>query len=296
MKRPTIYRVRTSRAADHWFEIPGSVLGERGVIRLREPADTDLLDLAQQLREKRYGKPFVIDDGDARRLFFDLRFAQAEMQMADPDGLSFDYLHRMMAFQLFQPNPRRLALVGLGGGSLTKYCHRELPHTHITTIEIDAQVIGLSELFDLPTQSKRLDLIHADAVEFFGATERRFDVIVIDGCDSAGTAPAFCRPRFYQQLKRCLQADGVLVVNQVGHDAPIQALESVIARAFPSSHMALDYKAGGNRIHVALADPQARPDWGRILARAEELEVSSGLAFPRFARALRRSWRANGGG
>ncbi len=288
MKAPA--SARRTRAADHWFEIPARVIGERGVIRLREPADTDIIELAERLRSKRYDRPFVVDDGETRRLYFDLNFAQAEMDLADRDGLSFAYTRKMMAFLLFQPHPRHIALVGLGGGSLTKFCHRELPRTKTTTIEIDEQVLALSELFDIPA-SPRLKLVHADAAEYLATTSERYDVVILDGCDDAGVAPAFCTPRFYRRLRACLRPGAVIVVNQIGHGERAEALQRAISREFPGRHLVLDYKAGGNRIHFAFESADVQLDWKQMMERAETLRERHGLEFPNYARRLRRSWR-----
>lgn len=289
MKKASV-PARRVREADHWFEIPARVIGERGVIRLRESADTDIVELAERLRDKRYHRPFVIDDGETRRLYFDLNFVQAEMDLADRDGLSFPYTQRMMAFLLFQPNPRHVALVGLGGGSLTKFCHRELPRTKTTTIEIDEHVLALGELFDIP-KSPRLKLVHADAAEYLATTNERYDVVVIDGCDDAGTAAVFCAPRFYRRLRDCLHPGAVVVVNQIGHGPRGEALLRTLDREFPGRHLALHYRAGGNCIHLAFENPETVLDWKRLMERAETLRERHGLDFPAYARQLRRSWR-----
>ena len=41
----------------------------------------------------------------------------------------------MMGFLLFQPAPARIAMIGLGGGSLAKYCALKLPEADFTAIE-----------------------------------------------------------------------------------------------------------------------------------------------------------------
>lgn len=292
-KTSSIKPARRTRAADHWLEIPARVIGERGVIRVRESAQADLLDLAERLREQRYDRPFVLDDGQTRRLFFDLRFAQAEMDIADPAGLSFAYTQKMMAFLLFNPAPRHIAMVGLGGGSLAKFCHRQLPRTRITVIEIDEHVIGLSELFELPN-SKRLKVVHADAAQYLATTKERFDVVLIDGCDDEGVALPFCGPRFYRRLQSCLRPGAVLVINQIGNDARAQSLADTLAAEYPQRHLTLDYRAGGNRIHFVLTDPYGVAGWAQLLLRAHTLQQQHGLDFPRYARLLKQSWRRNG--
>ena len=49
------------------------------------------------------------------------------MSLDEPDALVTAYTRKMMAFLLFNPAPKRIAMVGLGGGSLAKFCYRNLP-------------------------------------------------------------------------------------------------------------------------------------------------------------------------
>ncbi|HWY24198.1 MAG TPA: hypothetical protein VNX47_04725, partial [Nevskia sp.] len=152
---------------DSWCMIPGSMVGERGMLRLREPAWSDRQELAERLRKGDYSRPFVVDDGETRRLHFGLDFVQSEMSLGQPEALRLLYTQAMMAFLLFLPKPKHIVIVGLGGGSLGKFCRRELPEARVTTVEIDQDVIDFAALFDLPARDSRLRIVHADAAEYF---------------------------------------------------------------------------------------------------------------------------------
>jgi spermidine synthase len=58
----------------------------------------------------------------------------------------------MMLVLLFNPAPRSILMIGLGGGSLPKYCHRHLPQCDITVVEINPAVISLREAFQVPPE------------------------------------------------------------------------------------------------------------------------------------------------
>lgn len=281
---------RRSRAdSTQWFEIPGKVLRQDGVIRLRAPATASITDILSALRDGSYSKPFVLDDGLTRRLHFDLQSVQSEMSLKDPDALTFAYTQLMMAFLLFQPNPRHIALVGLGGGSLTRFCYYHLPRAKLTTIEIDREVIDLAEMFELPPAGARMRLVHADAADYFASTDDLYDAVLIDGCDRWGTAPTFCTADFYETLRERLRPGAVVVVNLTGDDTRVQLLLKAVASVFGDRTAVLPTK-GGNRVLFALhaAEPF---DWRKLMPRAEELEVNHGLEFESFARRLRRQLR-----
>ena len=95
-------------------------------------------------------RPYVYQDQarTVRALHFSLSEIQSRMRMDDPDGLDLAYTQRMMGFLLWQPRPASIALIGLGGGSLVKFCHRHLPDSTLQVAE-NTRSSGYS-VVDLP--------------------------------------------------------------------------------------------------------------------------------------------------
>ncbi len=273
--------------------IPGSLVGERGMLRLREPAWSDRQELAERLRKGDYRKPFVLDDGATRRLHFGLDFVQSEMSLGQPDTLSLRYTQAMMAFLLFLPRPRQIVIVGLGGGSLSKFCRRELPEARITTVEIDEDVLALAELFDLPQPDARLRLVHADAAEYFAGEGAPADTILVDGCDAGGTAPAFNNGAFYRNVRARLRPHGIAVFNVTGPSSRVKSHLGLIGQAFDGRALTIEVSDCRNRIVFAWNG--AMPDdWKGLAPRADELGLRLGLDFPDTARQLQRAARKHG--
>ncbi len=92
-------------------------------------------------------EPFVYEDGDSVTMQFQIGEIQSEMLVSDPNFLTLSYTRTMMAFMLFNKDPRHIAMIGLGGGSMPKWCYRQLPTAHITVIEINPKVIALRDQF-----------------------------------------------------------------------------------------------------------------------------------------------------
>jgi spermidine synthase len=160
-------------------------------------------------------RPEIIDEYGVRRLYFDRRYVQSAMRLADPNALELAYTRHMMAFLLFVPEPADILLVGLGGGSLAKFCHHYLPTARITVVESDAEVIALRSHFAVP-EDARLEIVQADAADYLPACDGQFDAILLDGCDADGIAPSFANPMFYRTAAQRLRPHGVLVANLVG--------------------------------------------------------------------------------
>lgn len=282
-------QLSASAARQTWFEIPATFLQEPGVVLLREPPTALAHDLLVSLLEGTYKKPFVIDDGQVRRLYFTLSYVQSEMDLKEPNALNIAYTRKMMAFLLFLPRPKHIMIIGLGGGSLSKFCYQKLPRTRVTTVEINDDVIALSELFGVPRTDERLSIIHADATQYLATTDERVDVILLDGCDNQGVAPVFCDARFYQNVRACLKPNGMLVMNLVGAGDNLRAHVALIAETFLDRVIVQDVSADGNRVAFAFNEPGFSPNWPSIERDAKKLEQQFGLDFTAFARKLQRS-------
>jgi len=273
-----------------WLNMPAAILSESGVILLREPPDADTDALTVSLCTGQYPKPFVIDDGVVRKLHFSLAYVQSAMAIDNPYALNIAYTRKMMAFLMFLPRPKHVLIIGLGGGSLTKFCYRELPRARITTVEIDADVIAFGALFGVPAPDERLSLVHADATDYLATSADRADVILLDGFDKIGIVPTFRDAQFYQNLRARLRPGGMLVMNVAGSEEMRRAHLGLIADTFMDNLIVQEVGNEGNRVAFAFNDPEFAPDWDRIKRAAKPLAQRYGLDFPAFAHKLRRSY------
>ncbi|WP_293370986.1 fused MFS/spermidine synthase [Nevskia sp.] len=235
------------------------------------------------------GAPQVVDDGDYRRLYFGPLHIQSEMDRRDPDVLQLKYTQRMMALLLFLPRPRHILIVGLGGGSLTKFCHRQLPKTRITSIEIDARVIALARAFGVPAEDARHRIVHADAGDWLAATNERFDAVLLDGYTDSGIASGFGDPAFYDRIRECLKPEGLLVANILVGAEALRRYKRVISEAFDEQMIVQKIVPDGNNVVFAFQSLPAEPNWVAMAAEAKKLKVRHGLDFPAWVRSLRRA-------
>lgn len=160
------------------------------------------------------GKPFVFDHDDMRTLHFDHQYIQSAMSISAPDKLLLSYTRAMMGFLLFQAAPKHILMVGLGGGSLVKYCYRNFPAARITVLELHAEVIALRDQFMIPADDRRLQIIQADAAAYMRDQQENFaDVIMLDGFSADGPASELNTSDFYEACLRSLAPQGVLVSN-----------------------------------------------------------------------------------
>ena len=177
-------------------------------------------------------KPYVHETLDTRALHFSISEIQSRMQVQHPHALDLAYTRTMMAFLLFVPRPAAVAMIGLGGGSLAKFCHRQLPDACIEVVEINPHVIALREQFQVPPDGARFQVLRGDGADFVRDTQGRLDVLLVDGFDHEGQPPALCSQAFYDDCRAALRADGLLVVNLHTAHREFQRHAARLERAF----------------------------------------------------------------
>lgn len=260
-------------------------------LRLLEPPDSCHESLWARLFTQTYNKPFIVDDTLQRRLQFDLYTVQSAMHREHPDRLILAYTRKMMTFLLFNRTPARILLLGLGGGSLAKFCYRRLPYSAIKAVEVNPDVIALREEFGIPPDDARFRVFHADAAHYIARLGCSEDVILADACDRAGIAPGLDTIEFYQNVRRCLAGGGMFVGNMCGDENRWAAHFEKIRTVFGDELMTLQVRPGGNVIVLAFKDRRLEIDWEQLVTTAFTLERKFGLNFPRFLRRIALNWK-----
>lgn len=160
-----------------------------------------------------YGTVTVYDDGDCYILSFAAHDEQSRCLKAAPHILQYDYTQAMLLVLLFC-RPKRVLLLGLGGGSLASALYHAVAGVHITAVELRASVIEAAQrYFQLP-RAKRIELIQQNADEFLlDNTMRKVDMIFADLYDATGTAAVQLREDFIRRCAALLKEQGWLVLN-----------------------------------------------------------------------------------
>jgi spermidine synthase len=157
--------------------------------------------------------PVLSRDNGILTLHFESEYVQSQMVLDKPDFLAFAYTRTMMAFDLFLPCPREIALLGLGGGSIAKWCYRHHPKAKLTVVEINPQVIALRDAFKIPEEDQRFQILCEDAAKFVAETANRFDVLLVDCYNGDGIPRDLCSQEFYNHCHQALTESGLIVVN-----------------------------------------------------------------------------------
>lgn len=270
-----------------WVEFESPWACQPGKVRVRQSKDGVTRDeLAKRAWRDELTQPYIFDSLYERRMHFTNHATQSAMLLTDPDALIAQYTRKMMAFLLFNPNPRHIVMIGLGGGSLAKFCYRHLPRTRITVIEISEDVVALRDEFCIPKDDERFRVVCDDGARYVEQHDEPMDVLLIDAFDADGIALSLAKSDFYASAARQLTGNGMLVMNFWGPcDRYVDNLAQARA-AFGDSLLLVPVSGDVNLLLFAFkqAPPQRITD--ELEAVARKLQMRLTLDFPRFLRRI----------
>ena len=232
---------------------------------------------AEIIHEERslYRNILVRDEGDRRCLLFTVRRSnrnQSCIDLDDPDRLVFPYARMMFAGLLLNPEPERILMVGLGGGSLPRVFAELFPEADQDLVEIDAAVVRVAEEFFGFEPTERMEVHVRDARVFVKrARDRgeRYDYVMLDAFTGDYIPEHLLTREFLEEVKDLLAPGGVVVANTFSSSRLYHHESATYEAAF--THVAeLKLPITLNRILVAAEG--AWPDAERLRARAEALQ------------------------
>lgn len=233
------------------------------------------------------------DEGNIRHLHLGTIWIQGSMDMDDPNALVHEYIQRMMAWLLFvdaDTIPKRQALqLGLGAGSLTKFCAKVL-RMKTTAIELNPQVLHACRgWFKLPADNTRLQVILADAAQEIKKPQwwGTVDALQVDLYDHEAAAPVLDSAEFYADCRRLLTLDGCMTVNLFGRSSSYAKSVEKIASAFGREAIwAFKATREGNTVVLAQRTP-TRPKRAELAERAEIIQTQWGLPATKWIRGFK---------
>ena len=236
------------------------------------------------------GKPkpsiAVSDARGVRSLHVGGEAIQSAMRLGDPYALALDYTRCMMGFLLFHPQPRSALMIGLGGGSLAKFFHKNFKRTSIRVVELDPRVlVAARQQFHVPPDDERFRVEIGDGVH--ALYPECCDTLIVDAFQDELHVPQLASREFYDGAFLALTEPGALVVNFMNDDPKFDATLQRLERAFGGAVIVLPALYDPNILVFALKGVERGIEWTRLRERAEQLESKLGLPFTRYLSRLR---------
>jgi spermidine synthase len=163
-----------------------------------------------------YGNIFVTEDADGlRTLLFDRGGARQSAGKADdPDWLELQYAKSSMVGVALAAQPRRMLVVGLGGGTLPRFLHRHYPEATIEAAEINPGVVEVAKKFFGFAEDERMRVHVGDGRAFIESVARpTYDVVLLDAFNGDTVPESLTTREFLQAVRRSLTPGGVVISN-----------------------------------------------------------------------------------
>jgi spermidine synthase len=220
----------------------------------------------------------LAEDADQRYMDFE-NLRQSAMSLKDPWELRLRYTRFLSLALTLQPAPKRVLILGLGGGSFPKRLHRDLPDTVVDVVDIDPEVIAIAKQYFQVPEDSRLRLFAKDGRRFVQETQEKYDLVFLDAYNS-DTIPFHLATReFYQEIRARLTPGGVVVSNIIGtlrgpQSGFFRAIYRTLSEIFPTIYVVPTYPQGAGwvlgDINIILFATQdaTRLSRGELVARA----------------------------
>ena len=231
-----------------------------------------------------YTRLIVDDEGSIRCLKFTLVRKNSRQTCIDrnnPQRLVFDYAKMTLSALLLKPDPERILIIGLGGGTLPNALRDILPGAVIDTVEIDEAVVRVAKKFFSFAEDKQNRVYVQDARVFGKRAALRgeqYGLIILDAFDGEYIPEHLMTTEFLSEMRGLLSNDGVLVANTFASSKLYDYESATYAEAF-GGFLNFRLPTSGNRVILvpqARLDLEARRPLDRktLRANADTLKVS----------------------
>ncbi len=240
----------------------------------------------------------VVDLGNTRSMHFGTFPRQSSMSLRTPHTLELSYTEAMMACLLLNPNPKRVLVVGLGGGSIVKFLLHHFPQCQIDAIEYRQDVVKVAHgYFNVPEDDPRLTINIGDGYAFvqqlYYQAEAEYDMVLVDAYDHVGMAASVGVQAFFDACAGVLTSQGVMSINLWGSDKLLfkQTMER-INQSFDGKTMVLPVENKGNVIGLAMRQHVSSAQLKKLMAIVEKQEMQLNINLPKSLNELVRQNRS----
>ena len=238
--------------------------------------------------ETAYNDIFITKHRHELTMSFQLKgwdYTETSVNLREPDDLPVRYTRVMTLGIVYPPQPKKILMIGLGGGSISTYLALAMPEVAIDTIELDPGVISAAKKYFGLRETARVRYLTGDGRLLLRRSQTKYDLILVDAF-RGGFVPFHLLTReFYASLKEHLTPGGAVTFNI--HDGTKLYFSTLrtLGSVFASTHI---YPSGqGESITVATAEPA--PEQTTLAARAAGLQQRYKFRFPLPALLARRA-------
>lgn len=203
-----------------------------------------------------YRNIIVEDKGDLRCLKFNVKSnktRQSCLLKSQPQQLVFNYTKQLLTGLLINPEPKRILIIGLGGGTMSNTLHKLLPDSYIDNVEIDHSVIKVARQYFGFLENDRIKTYSQDGRVFVKRAllkKQEYDWIILDAFNGDYIPEHLMTKEYLEETKRLLSPNGILTANTFS-SSKLYRYESATYKAVFGDFYQVSNDNNSNRIILA---------------------------------------------
>lgn len=215
---------------------------------------------------------------------------QSMVRPGEPLRLELPYTRMMMVGLAFVPEPRRILILGLGGGAIPMFLHAVVPEAAIDVVDVAPEVVAAARRNFGFKEDAALRAHVADGRRFIESPGPRYDLIFLDAYGPTRIPEHLSTREFLGATRSRMEEGGAVVGNLL--ESGSNPLFASMVRTYQVSFRQVyrfDVRTFTNRILVGLSHSKTYSREA-LVARAERVERARGLPF-RLSRWVARGYR-----
>jgi spermidine synthase len=138
---------------------------------------------------------------------------QSIVKPGDPDHLELAYARAVLVGLALCEEPRRILIVGLGGGTLPMFLRRHYPNATLDVVDIDPDIVYAAKQFFGFREDGHMQVHVADGRQFIENSRQPYDAIFLDAFGNDNVPAHLTTQEFLQAVRRAVKPNGVVVGN-----------------------------------------------------------------------------------
>jgi len=246
--------------------VAGALLGA-----LAAPAEARIIHQERSL----YSTILIDRQGPLVCLQFSVRRDQRNQSCINqrrPREMVFVYARMVMTSLLLEPEPDRILILGLGGGTLPLALDELLPQAEIDVVEIDPAVVRVAREYFGFAPSERVDVFAQDGRVFVKRAAHqgeKYDLVILDAFNGEYIPEHLMTREFLEEVQNLLAPNAVLVANTFSISGLYNHESATYADVFGTFYN-MRSDDTGNRVIITRNGPLPARD--ELRQRAEALQ------------------------
>lgn len=170
------------------------------------------------------GTLFVVDHHDLRHLRIGSEdgMEQSVVSLVNPEHVHVEYVREAFLALAFIELPKRLLMIGLGGGVFSSRLRQAFPKTRIDAVDISPDIVDVAKTYFGVCEDTYMRIHVEDGQAFVTRTRHTYDLALLDAYSGTGVPEHLSTPEFFSSVSRRVSPNGMAILNIAIDDAPAE--------------------------------------------------------------------------